>query len=217
MKPTEKPRKKKARPEIPLVAKFCNITDLNLETFIDFCRDNRLAATISGMQRGYEDAYMTRHDRKRIYFLFENASTIDMHNSSVEAVETTVLPSESRFNPFWQYLKQSQSEYKQFLVKCTDHELDVDYLTLVAQRLRKNLVFSQSADWAPAVSVDLDRSLMIEDFIDRSIILDFISDRARLYSKLRVCRYCEDFFVYADSRQFFCSPNHRKYYSRTYS
>lgn len=136
-------------------------------------------------------------------------------------------------------LEESQSRYIGFLENCMADQLDIEFVNRRLQYLRgEPMTFvtlprgvkSEHGDdfeadpdsqmvfdfrpggntWEPEVRFRSWRLDDLESFLDARIVQTLLSKNGKLFSKVRRCSRCNDFFVYRKKTKQYCSDDCRR-------
>lgn len=117
-------------------------------------------------------------------------------------------------------LQEQQLAYRSFLNECSKGFFDIDFINNRLRLIRQNSNFSiedvffekKGSMWNPSPIVTAYMS-SIEDFIDfNSLVVPVLTGNGKLFSKVRECIYCHDFFVAKSNKAIFCSDKCRAWY-----
>jgi len=210
-----------------LLIDFCNIKEITHENILNLQKKYRIFHTLRGEKLGYEEWCSSKKAPKiQRYYLIEDEE-IKKIVSDVETLAT--LPSDPKSDELLHYLHLSQSEYKNFLDKCIDGTLDLNFLNKVIDDLEDiGIEYIKSEDeWRPDFIYNKKYLRFFEDFINWEILKYFLYHVGYVFGRVKKCKWCHLYFLYRRKDQKYCndkcSSNYRsqifkeknpKYYKR---
>jgi hypothetical protein len=167
-------------------------------------------ACMDGKPEGYEtqDMIRTRPDPYQRYFFIADKRPGAYER---ERPETFVRLGFASHEELWVFLLKSQAEYRKFLDKCVQGDLDLDFLNSIQTEIsRRPTRFRPGSDpWLPKAQSSHD-SYSLEDNLDSALTMILFGKRGAVFSRIRICRHCRSFFVFERPTKTFCSERCRR-------
>ena len=189
---------------------FCNVEEWSLGAISELYKKNKIFHTKHGELRGWEDFCKTKHDEK--WFYFEDIP-------QGKTPWAGISPDEPEFGDLWKKLRKSQDEYRSFLDKCIEGEVDVNFINKSLERIsgeksiRKSLIcFAENIEnpLMPKINYKNPYLSDIESYVDWKIILIALGETGpKILGHLFKCQKCQKYSFYERKTRKFCSAKCR--------
>jgi hypothetical protein len=220
-----------------LLMAFCSLKTLNHESILHLYIEHGIIHTVAGEKAGFETCCRSKHDDlARFFVLLENADTLRLKKDLELNMEPNrkpfiCLPSEKESEELWNFLRQSQQEYLQFLKQANKSNLDLKFINrLIARFGTIGLRFEKSrSEWFPKIAYTSPYLPTIEDHIDWELLSICLHPGApEIFHFIKQCDFCGKLYTANVIRkdQRFCSgpcrsknawpPEKRAEYMRDY-
>jgi hypothetical protein len=185
---------------------FCNIKELTHERILNLQKNHNVYFSGYGRKRGYDDFCRTRKDpEERFFYLIEDE---DIRSKASNAPKGFILPSDKKSNDLLHGLKSSQKDYRHFLDKCANGNLDLNFMNKLLDDFQSStaIKFVKSKnEWKPEFMYNEPHLWFFEDHLNWEILCWFFMREGRIFNRVKKCKFCDSYFLFHRKDQKYCA------------